>query len=301
MTYSYYNFSKESFNETNIENNIQKYKNQYEKTIKKIKNDKNDNNDIYTKINKKKSELKKRNFILQNNYFKNSNYTIINLDNGYNGLTNDGYLFNKSNINNEYLLKVKLPIINNYEYLKYTLNLKTLYSADKNIGIGITNNKINWFYKINSNNLNIELIEKLEKTETIKNKTIMKNNFSNNIELIFIIDKITSTIHLQFKYGTTLLNEWISDKINFDKNDKFYFTIYRINKESSFLFESLKTTIDYYYDGNINEDIIELDNEVCKSDDIIDYTLLKNRWLIATIIFVIFMIITYLTKPNIKK
>ena len=85
-----------------------------------------------------------------------------------------------------------------------------------------------------------------------------------------------------------------------NKDELLYLILYRFKKEDSFLFEKLTTTVDYYYEGNIDENIIELEDEVCEADEKIDYMIYINRYVIATIIFIIFIIITYLTKYKMK-
>ena len=113
MTYSYFNSTNESF-ENDSKSNF--YANQYNKTLKKEENKLSNKSNIETDTNKKLITYKKRNFSLDNEYFDNDKYITLNLANGFNKF-NNGYHFDKSDIENDYLLKLELPIINNYHYL----------------------------------------------------------------------------------------------------------------------------------------------------------------------------------------
>ena len=96
--------------------------------------------------------------------------------------------------------------------------------------------------------------------------------------------------------GNHLLEKWISDEIIINKDELLYLILYRFKKEDSFLFEKLTTTVDYYYEGNIDENVIELEDTTCDADEKVDYMIYINRYVIVTIVFIIFMIITYLTR-----
>ena len=102
------------------------------------------------------------------------------------------------------------------------------------------------------------------------------------------------------KNGTFLLEKWISKEIGFKNDELLYFTLHRFKKDDSFKFKKLITKVDYYYEGNIDENIIELEDEVCDADEKVDYIIYINRYVIATIIFIMLMIITYLTRYRLK-
>lgn len=298
MQFSYYN-TIESFDSAN-------YEMQYKKAIKKNLNNLNDKSEFEKNTNKKLIKYKKRNFELDSKYFYNKKYITINLLNGFNKFYK-GYNFDNSKIENDYLLKLELPVVNNYHYLTYSLKLTGKYSENAILGIGFTNNKITWLYKIDTINNNINIIQKTNKGDKI-HKIYNINNKLSNLEIFITIDKINNRIHLQLQNGKLLLEKWISDEIMFS-NDNLYFSLYRFNKNDSFLFEKLKTKVDYYYEGNIDENIIELEDEVCQQDKKVDYIIfinryiiatIINRYVIATIIFIIFMVITYLTRFRIK-
>ena len=293
MIYSYFNSTKESY-----ENDSNFYANQYNKAMKKEENESSNKSNIETDTNKKLITYKKRNFALDNEYFDNDKYITLNLANGYKKFDN-GYHFDSSDIDNDYLLKLELPVINNYHYLTYKLKLTGKYSEDSILGIGVTNNKTSWLYKIDTVNANTTIMQ----TSTNGNKMHKIYNLNNklsNLEFFVTIDKINNRIHLQLQNGTLLLEKWISEEIVFNKNELLYFTLHRFKKDDSFIFENLTTKIEYYYEGNIDENVIELEDEVCEADEKVDYMIYINRYVIATIIFIILMIITYVTRYRIK-
>jgi hypothetical protein len=293
MTYSYFNSTKEAF-----KNDSTFYANQYNKALKKEENKSSNKSNIETDTNKKLITYKKRNFVLNNDYFDNNKYITLNLANGYKSSDN-GYHFDKSDIENDYLLKLELPIINNYHYLTYKLKLNGKYSKESILGIGVTNNKTTWLYKIDTVKSSITIIQTSANENKI-HKIYNLNKKLAKLELFVTIDKINNRIHLQLQNGTNLLEKWISDKIIINKNELLYFTLHRFNKENAFLFEKLTTTIDYYYEGNIDENVIELEDTTCDADEKVDYMIYINRYVIVTIVFIIFMIITYLTRYKIK-
>jgi len=288
MQFSYYN-TIESFDSPDSTN----YELQYKKAMNKNINNLNDKSSIEKDTNKKLRKLKKRNFELDNEYFDNKKYITLNLLNGFNKF-DKGYHFDSSEIENDYLLKLQLPVVNNYHYLTYSLKLTGKYSENAMLGIGFTNNKTTWLYKIDTVNNKINIIQNTDKVDKI-HKIYTINNKLSNLEFFVTIDKINNRIHLQLQNGKLLLEKWISEEIVFN-NDILYFSLYRFNKNDSFLFENLTTKVDYYYEGNIDENSIELEDEVCEADEKVDYIIFINRYVVATIIFIILMIITYVTR-----